>query len=91
MIVVHAANIQDRDGAKLLLEKAKGEISATATDLGRWRLCRCRRLSKDRLSKDYEEFPESSEAMAHIAMIQLMARRLSASPPHRDSVSKTGS
>ena len=36
-------------------------------------LGRCRRLSKD-----YEEFSESSEAMAHIAMIQLMARRLPA-------------
>jgi len=26
MIVVHTANIQDRDGAKLLLEKAKGKF-----------------------------------------------------------------
>jgi len=117
MIVVHTANIQDRDGAKLLLEKAKGkfprlkliwadggyagklidwvqqncgwllEIIKRNTELKgfhvlprRWVvertfawLGRCRRLSKD-----YEEFPESSEAMAHIAMIQLMARRLTA-------------
>lgn len=117
MIVVHTANIQDRDGAKLVLEKAKGkfprlqliwadggyagklvdwvklncswvlEIIKRNADLKgfhvlprRWVvertfawLGRCRRLSKD-----YEEFPESSEAMAHIAMIQLMARRLTA-------------
>jgi len=26
MVIVHAANIQDRDGAKLLLEKAKGRF-----------------------------------------------------------------
>ena len=34
-------------------------------------LNRCRRLSKD-----YERVPESSEAMIHLAMIQLMLRRL---------------
>ena len=26
MVIVHAANIQDRDGAKLLFEKAKGRF-----------------------------------------------------------------
>lgn len=116
-IVVHTANIQDRDGAKQVLIKAKGkfprlkliwadggyagklidwvqqtcgwvlEIVKRNTDLTgfhvlprRWIvertfgwLGRCRRLSKD-----YEEFPESSEAMAHVAMIQLMLRRLTA-------------
>ncbi len=30
-----------------------------------------------RLSKDYEELPESSEAMIYIAIIHLMLRRLS--------------
>lgn len=34
-------------------------------------LGRCRRLSKD-----YEELPESSEAMIYVAMIRLMLRRL---------------
>ena len=115
MIVVHTANIQDRDGAKQVLQKARGryprlklvwadggyagklidwvqqtcgwvlEIVKRDADLKgfhvlprRWVvertfgwLGRCRRLSKD-----YEELPESSESMAHIAMIQLMARRL---------------
>lgn len=117
MIVVHTANIQDRDGAKQVLQKAKGryprlklvwadggyagklidwvqqtcgwvlEIVKRDADLKgfhvlprRWVvertfgwLGRCRRLSKD-----YEELPESSESMAHVAMIQLMSRRLTA-------------
>ena len=29
-----------------------------------------------RLSKDYEYFPERSESMIHIAMIQIMLKRL---------------
>lgn len=113
--VVHAANIQDRDGAKLVLEKAQGkfprlqliwadggyagkliewvqqtcgwllEIVKRSDDMQgfvvlprRWIvertfgwLGRCRRLSKD-----YEEQTESSEAMIQLAMIQLMVKRL---------------
>ena len=34
-------------------------------------LSRCRRLSKD-----YEELPETGEAWVHIAMVQLMLKRL---------------
>ncbi len=118
-VVVHAANIQDRDGAKLVLERTRGkflrltliwadggyagkliewvkqtcgwllEIVKRSDDVQgfavlprRWVvertfgwLGRCRRLSKD-----YEEQTESSEAMIHLAMIQLMLKRL-APPP----------
>jgi len=114
-VVVHAADIQDRDGAKLVLTKLLGRfprlklIWADAGYAGalvdwthavggwvleivrrpkdshsfevlprRWVvertlawLGRCRRLSKD-----YEELPQSSEAWVHIAMIHLMLRRL---------------
>lgn len=116
--VVHAADIQDRDGAKLVLEKAQGkflrlqliwadggyagklvewvkqtcgwllEIVKRNDDMRgfvvlprRWIvertfgwLGRCRRLSKD-----YEEQTESSEAMIQLAMIHLMLKRLAPS------------
>lgn len=114
-VVVHAANVQDRDGAKLVLEKARGKflrLTLVWADGGyagkliewvqetcgwlleivkrnddvqgfvvlprRWIvertfgwLGRCRRLSKD-----YEERTESSEAMIQLAMIHLMLKRL---------------
>jgi putative transposase len=114
-VVVHSADIQDRDGAKLVLEKLKKsgfsrlkliwadgaykavvgwakEVCGWVIELvkkpvrvrtfqvlpRRWVvertfgwLNRCRRLSKD-----YERKTESSEAMIHLAMIQLMLRRL---------------
>ena len=114
-VVVHAANIQDRDGAKLVLTKLVGRfprlqvIWADAAYAGRlvsWAQCtggwlltvvrrrpdshsfevlprrwvvertlawlgRCRRLSKD-----YEELPETSETWVRVAMIHLMLKRL---------------
>lgn len=114
-VVVHAANIQDRDGAKLVLAKLvgrfprlkliwadagyAGQLVDRVYALGGWVLdivrrpadshrfevlprrwvvertlawlCRCRRLSKD-----YEQLPQSSEAWVYIAGIHLMLRRL---------------
>ena len=114
-VVVHPADIQDRDGAKLVIGKLKGRferLSLIWADAGyrgklvewvgsltgwtleivrrprdsrqfkvlprRWVvertfawLGRCRRLSKD-----YEEMCETTEAWINIAMTHLMLRRL---------------
>ena len=114
-VVVHAANIQDRDGAKLVLTKLlgrfprlrviwadaayAGQLVSWAWDLGGWLLTIVRRSQDSRsfvvlprrwvvertlawlgrcrrLSKDYEELTESSEAWVHVAMIHLMLKRL---------------
>ena len=114
-VVVHAANIQDRDGAKLVLVKLlnrfprlrviwadagyAGRLVAWAWATGGWVLTVVRRqphrhsfevlprrwvvertlawLSRcRRLSKDYEERTESSEAWVHIAMVHLMLKRI---------------
>jgi putative transposase len=118
-VVVHAANIQDRDGAKLVFERAKAkcaEIRLVWADGGysgrliAW-LRRCcgwlleivkrneavkgwqllpRRWVVERtiswlngyrrLSRDYEYWPETSEAFIPIAMIHLRLHRLEPSP-----------
>ena len=113
-VVVHAASIQDRDGAKLLFEKVKGRfprLSLVWADggyagkliewlagLSQWTLQIVKRNEQKgfyvlprrwivertfawlgrcrRMSKDYEELPENSEAMIQVAMINLMLRRL---------------
>lgn len=114
-VVVHAADIQDRDGAKLVLRKLRrgfprlqriwadggyaGALVAWAETVGQWILDIVKRPRDQkgfvilprrwvvertfgwfgkyrRLSKDYETLPESSEAMIHIAMINLMIHRL---------------
>jgi putative transposase len=113
-VVVHAANIQDRDGAKLVLAKLvcfprlkliwadggyAGKLVAWVMEFAGWVLEIVRRPDDvkgfvvlprrwvvertfawlgryRRLSKDYEELPETGEAMILIAMINLMSRRL---------------
>ena len=117
VVVVHAANIQDRDGAKLVFAKAQGmgpwlrmahvwadggyagKLITWVSSLCQWVLEIVKR--KDdvkgfkllprrwvvertfswlsnyrRLSKHYEYWNETAEAMIHLAMIHLMLRRL---------------
>ena len=113
--VVHAANVQDRDGAKLVLEKVgqsfprlqriwadggyAGQLVDWVKGLGKWVLEIVKRSDSAkgfevlphrwivertfgwlgrhrRLSKDYEVYPETSEALIRLAMIRLMVRRL---------------
>jgi putative transposase len=122
VVIVTAANTQDRDGARQLLkELAQGwqrlrliwADSAYAGELINWvrQLRTHRRLKLEivrrsdtqkgfvvlpkrwivertfgwlnrcrRLSKDYEYLTETSEAMIHVAMINLMVRRLARRP-----------
>jgi putative transposase len=114
-VVVHAASVQDRDGAYAVLAKLAGrfprlrliwadggyggpvaelvkltwgwtvEIVTRAADVVGF-VVLPRRWVVERtfgwfgryrgLSKDYEELPESSEAMVVIVMIQVMLKRL---------------
>ena len=114
-VLVHSADIQDRDGAKALLWRLKGRFTrlrliwADAIYAGalvdwtrrvcHWTLAIVRRRAEvqgfevlprrwvvertfawlgryRRLSKDYEQLPQSSESMIFLAMISLMIHRL---------------
>ena len=113
-VAVHAADIQDRDGAKLVLSKLQGRFPRLrliwadgayagrlvdwAFALGGWLIEVVKRPKNShsfevlprrwvvertlgwlgrnrRLSKDYEELTESSEAWVYIAMTHLMLKR----------------
>ncbi len=117
-VLVHAANGQDRDGAKPLLNRLRGRFPRLEViwadgsyrgPLEEWTdrvtgfILQIVRRDPDRkgfyvlprrwvvertfgwfgryrrLSKDYEEVPQSSESMIYIAMIHLMVRRLAPS------------
>ena len=117
-VVVHAANIQDRDGAKLVLERLRhkfsrlrciwadggyaGQLVTWVRQLRVWRKLRLEIVSRPegtkgfvllpkrwvvertfawlgryrRLSKDYEFHTQTSETLIHVAMINVMVRRL---------------
>jgi putative transposase len=118
-VVVHAANIQDRDGAKAVFDRAKAKCAdlqlvwADGGYAGKligwlrqfcgwvlrivkrneavkgWQLLPRRWVVERtiswlngyrRLSRDYEYWPETSEALIQIAMIHLMLHRLSVQP-----------
>ena len=114
-VVVHAASVQDRDGAKLVLAQLAGRfprlrlIWADGGYAGQligwvqarwgWTVTIVKRAAGEQgfavlprrwvvertfgwlgryrvLSKDYEQLPESSEALILIVMIQVMLKRL---------------
>jgi len=114
-VVVHAGDIQDRDGTRLVLERLgqgfgrlrliwadgayAGQLVEWVKTVFQWTLEIVKRSDDTtgfvvlpkrwivertfswlyryrRLSKDYEQLPENSEAMILIAMINLMSRRL---------------
>ena len=113
--VVHPADVQDRDGAELVLKDLAGQfprlkkvwadggyagqLLEKAKAWGKWALEIVKRSDKTqgfevlphrwivertfgwlgryrRLSKDYEVFTATSEAMIRLAMIRLMVKRL---------------
>jgi putative transposase len=117
-VVVHAANLQDRDGAKLVFARAQQkcagvqlvwadggyagkliawlqrfcgwvlEIVKRSDGAKGWQLLPRRWVVERtiswlngyrRLSKDYEYWPQTSEAMIQVAMIHLMLHRLAPS------------
>ena len=118
LVVVHSASIQDRDGARLVLQKLAhqftrlvliwadggyaGQLVSWVQQIRAYRRVRLEIVKRSdqqkgfvvlpkrwivertfgwlnhsrRLSKDYEQLPETSETMIYIAMIRLMLNRL---------------
>ncbi len=114
-VVVHAASVQDRDGAKLVLARLAGRfprlrllwadggyagaLIGWVEERWGWTVAIVKRAAGEKgftvlprrwivertfgwfgryrvLSKDYEQIPQSSEAMVLIVMIQIMLKRL---------------
>lgn len=112
-VVVHSANIQDRQGAKAVFIEAmddapnlelvwadqgyQGQLEKSVPIVCDWTLTIVKRTEPGfkllprrwvvertfawlgrhrRLSKDYEQLPEVSEAMIYVAMVRLMLKRL---------------
>ena len=114
-VVVHTADVQDRDGARMALVRLvgrfprleriwadgayAGKLVLWARNVGGWTLELVRRPANQntfeviprrwvvertfawlgryrRLSKDYEELPQTTEAWVYAAMTGLMLRRL---------------
>ena len=114
-VSVHGADVQDRDGAKLVMTRLvdrfprleriwadgayAGKLALWAENVGGWTLELVRRPPRRntfevlprrwvvertfawlgryrRLSKDYEELPQTTEAWIYAAMSGLMLRRL---------------
>ena len=118
LVVVHSASIQDRDGARLVLQKLAhqftrlvliwadggyaGQLVSWVQQIRAYRRVRLEIVKRSdqqkgfvvlpkrwivertfgwlnhsrRLSKDYEQLPETSETMIYIAMTRLMLNRL---------------
>jgi putative transposase len=83
LVVVQAAHLQDRDGAKLVCLRARRQYPRLRLMWAvvlpkRWIVERTFAwlLPFRRLSKDYEFLPETSEALIQVAMIHVMVRRL---------------
>jgi putative transposase len=124
IVVVTAASVQDRDGAKLALQKLQEKLALPRLKLiwadggyrgklvdwvkgtfswvleivkrnddvsgfvvlpRRWVVERTYGWLNNyrRLSKDYEELPETSEAVIYAAMMHIMVRRLAGTPTFR--------
>ena len=126
-VVVHTADVQDRDGARLALVRLvgrfprleriwadgayAGKLVLWARNVGGWTLELVRRPANQntfeviprrwvvertfawlgryrRLSKDYEELPQATEAWVYAAMTGLMLRRLAHSNAFRHPLRK---
>lgn len=88
IVVVHVANIQDRDGARLVLDKARGFLprllliwadGGYAGQLVEWVATQCQWvLEIVKRSDDVKGFKVLPKRWIYAAMIRLMIKRLAA-------------